>query len=72
MAGGLCPLAHFLAVSPSLILFKLEVGFFFVKKGSEYVSFCKPQLCGVKATIHNTYPVFLAKIRGGPDLAHGT
>ena len=46
--------------------------FFFVKKGSEYVSFCKPQLCGVKATIHNTYPVFLAKIRGGQDLAHGT
>lgn len=46
--------------------------FFFVKKGSEYISFCKPQLCGVKTTIHNTYPMFLAKILGGPDLAHGT
>ena len=51
----------------------LDVGlFFFVKKGSKYFSFCKPQLCDVKATIHNTYTMFLAKILGGPDLAHGT
>ena len=52
---------------------QLEVGLgVFVKKGSEYFSFCKPQLCGVKATIHSTYTMFLAKILGGPDLAPGT
>ena len=45
---------------------QLEVGLgVFVKKGSEYFSFCKPQLCGVKATIHSTYTMFLAKILGG-------
>ena len=51
---------------------QLEVGLgVLVKKGSEYFSFCKPQLCGVKATIHSTYTMFLAKILGGPDLAPG-
>ena len=58
--------------SPDVVQTRGWFGVFFIKKGSEYFSFCKPQLCGVKAAIHSTYTMFLAKILGGPDLAPGT
>lgn len=46
---------------PNIVQARGVFFFFFVKKGSEHISFCKLQLCGMKATIHNTYPMFLAK-----------